>query len=294
MYSATWTPGASTWTPDPRRRQEKHIPRPAAYTPIGDIMKRLPALLLLLLLLPACASRSAAPAAAPAAPSSAKYVALTFDDGPSPRCTPQLLDGLRELGAKATFFVVGCQAVKDPDIVRRIADEGHQVGNHSYDHAALDRLTPAQALADLEKNDALLRELLGKNLGEGSTIAPPLSGAALDMLKIGRGVFVNSNLLAMARGGITIGDHARIAANVQLLSNNHDPYDLDVLTCKPVEIGDYAWIGAGATVLPGVRVGRHAVIGAASVVTKDVPDYAVAVGNPARVIKMLDKEKIED
>lgn len=82
------------------------------------------------------------------------------------------------------------------------------------------------------------------------------------MLKIGRGVFVNSNLLAMARGGITIGDHARIAANVQLLSNNHDPYDLDVLTCKPVEIGDYARIGAGATVLPGVRVGRHAVIGA--------------------------------
>ena len=125
------------------------------------MMKRLSALLLLLLLLPACASRSAAPAAAPAAPSSAKYVALTFDDGPSPRCTPQLLDGLRELGAKATFFVVGCQAVKDPDIVRRIADEGHQVGNHSYDHAALDRLTPAQALADLEKNDALLRELLG-------------------------------------------------------------------------------------------------------------------------------------
>ena len=125
------------------------------------MMKRLPALLLLLLLLPACASRSAAPVAAPAAPSPAKYVALTFDDGPSPRCTPQLLDGLRELGAKATFFVVGCQAVKDPDIVRRIADEGHQVGNHSYDHAALDRLTPAQALADLEKNDALLRELLG-------------------------------------------------------------------------------------------------------------------------------------
>lgn len=66
------------------------------------------------------------------------------------------------------------------------------------------------------------------------------------------------------------------------------------LTCKPVEIGDYAWIGAGATVLPGVRVGRHAVVGAASVITKDVPDYAVAVGNPAKVIKMLDKEKFQE
>ena len=83
-------------------------------------------------------------------------------------------------------------------------------------------------------------------------------------------------------------------ANVQLISNNHDPYDLNVLTCKPVEIGDYAWIGAGATVLPGVCIGRHAIIGAASVVTKDVPDYAVAVGNPAKVIKMLDKEKFKE
>ena len=91
-----------------------------------------------------------------------KYVALTFDDGPSPRCTPRLLDGLAALGAKATFFVVGCQTVKDPDIVQRIAAEGHQVGNHSYDHADLHSLTAAQALADLEKNDALLRELLGE------------------------------------------------------------------------------------------------------------------------------------
>ncbi len=122
-------------------------------------MKRLLPALLLLLLLPACTRADAPAASASADPP--KYVALTFDDGPSPRCTPQLLDGLRDLGAKATFFVVGCQAVKDPDIVRRIADEGHQVGNHSYDHAALDKLTPAQALADLEKNDALLRELLG-------------------------------------------------------------------------------------------------------------------------------------
>lgn len=122
-------------------------------------MKRLLSALLLLLLLPACTRADAPAASASADPP--KYVALTFDDGPFPRCTPQLLDGLRDLGAKATFFVVGCQAVKDPDIVRRIADEGHQVGNHSYDHAALDQLTSAQALADLEKNDALLRELLG-------------------------------------------------------------------------------------------------------------------------------------
>lgn len=168
-------------------------------------------------------------------------------------------------------------------------------------HSA-DRQRSAQLLFRLnhtlpfsEEYNALLRELLGKNLGEGSTIAPAAQRRGAGICEDRQGRFLSTPICWRWRGaGITIGDHAGIAANVQLLSNNHDPYDLDVLTCKPVEIGDYAWIGAGATVLPGVRVGRHAVIGAASVVTKDVPDYAVAVGNPARVIKMLDKEKIED
>lgn len=67
-----------------------------------------------------------------------------------------------------------------------------------------------------------------------------------------------------------------------------------ILTCKPVLIREYAWVGAGATILPGVSIGRHAIVGAGSVVTKDVPDYAVAVGNPAKVIKMLDKEKFQE
>lgn len=127
-------------------------------------MKRtLCALLALLLCLSACALREqAAPVSGQTPQDTLTYVALTFDDGPSSRCTPRLLDGLAELGAKATFFVVGCQAVKDPDIVQRIAAEGHQVGNHSYDHADLHSLTPEEALADLEKNDALLQELLGE------------------------------------------------------------------------------------------------------------------------------------
>ena len=116
----------------------------------------------------------------------------------------------------------------------------------------------------------------------------------IDAGNVKKGVFINSNLLAMARGGITIEDGAQIAANVQLISNNHDSYDLAVLTCKPVLIKKAAWIGAGATILPGVSVGKHAVVGAASVVTKDVPDYAVAVGNPAKVIKYLDPDQFED
>lgn len=142
-----------------------------------------------------------------------------------------------------------------------------------------------------EEYNNLIKELFGTNLNEGSTIIAPINGACVGNMKIGKNVLINSNLLAMARGGITIEDNVMIAANVQLLSNNHDPYDLYILPCKPVLIKESAWIGAGATILPGVCVGKHSIVGAASVVTKDVPDYAVVVGNPAKVIKMLDKEK---
>ena len=145
-----------------------------------------------------------------------------------------------------------------------------------------------------EEYQTILKELFGANLGEGSYVAAPISGSCVSSMKIGKNVFINSGLLAMARGGITIEDEARIAANVQLITNNHDPYDLDILPCKPILICKSAWIGAGATILPGVRVGKHAVVGAAAVVTKDVPDYAVAVGNPAKVVKMLEKERFQD
>ena len=139
-----------------------------------------------------------------------------------------------------------------------------------------------------EEYQQILTELFGDRLGEGSSIAPPFSGAAIDKLKIGSRVFINSNCLAMSRGGITIGDDVQIAANVQLLSNNHDPYDRMVLTCKPIVIGRGAWIGAGASILPGVTIGKYAIVGAASVVTHSVGDYEVVVGSPAKVIKTLD------
>lgn len=145
-----------------------------------------------------------------------------------------------------------------------------------------------------DEYNKLLKELFGDNLGENSYVSAPISGACVSTMKIGNDVFINSNLLAMARGGITIEDGVQIAANVQLISNNHDPYDLSILTCKPVLIKKAAWIGAGATILPGVCVGKHAIVGAASVVTKDVPDYAVVVGNPAKVIKYLDADKFND
>ena len=139
----------------------------------------------------------------------------------------------------------------------------------------------------------LQREIFKDKIGEGSRVMSPLTAVRPNQVTIGKNVVVMNGCLMMSAGTITIDDDVRIAANTQLVSNNHDPYNRDVITCKPVHICKGAWVGAGSTILPGVTIGKYAIVGAASVVTKDVPDYAVAVGNPAKVIKYLDKEKFE-
>lgn len=138
---------------------------------------------------------------------------------------------------------------------------------------------------------ALLKELFRENLGENSYLTAPLQGVCFERMKIGCNVFINSNLLVMGRGGIVIEDDVQIAPNVQLITNNHDIYERYLLLCKPIHIKKGAWIGAGATILPGVCIGQYAVVGAGSVVTHDVNDYEVVAGNPARVMKTLEAGK---
>ena len=141
---------------------------------------------------------------------------------------------------------------------------------------------------------SLMKELFYNQIGENSVVYNQLTVVLPKNVTIGSGVTVMNGALMMAAGGITIEDNVMIAANVQLISNNHDPYDRQILTCKPVLIKYGAWVGAGATILPGVTVGKYAIIGANSVVNKDIPDYAVAVGSPAKVVKYLDKEKFKE
>lgn len=145
-----------------------------------------------------------------------------------------------------------------------------------------------------EEWSALMGQIFEGRIGKNSWVMTPLTAVRPNSVTIGDNVGVMNGCLMMSAGTITIEDDVRVAANVQIITNNHDPYDRDVITCKPVVLRRGAWIGAGSTILPGVTVGRYAIVGAASVVTKDVPDYAVAVGNPARVIKYLDKERFCD
>lgn len=142
-----------------------------------------------------------------------------------------------------------------------------------------------------DEYNALVRELFGACLGEGGWVMPGLTGVCFDRVKIGRGVMIMNNCLMMARGGITIDDGAMIAANAQLISNNHDLHDRQILRCKPVHIGKNAWVGAGATILPGVTIGDNAVVAAGAVVTKDVAPNTIVGGNPAKFIKEIPEKQ---
>ena len=88
-------------------------------------------------------------------------IALTFDDGPDPRTTPRILATLRRHDAKATFFVVGSQVERHPALLRRIVEEGHTIGNHSYDHADMSYLPPAQIRLELLRTQKAVDKALG-------------------------------------------------------------------------------------------------------------------------------------
>ncbi|WP_252031368.1 sugar O-acetyltransferase [Vibrio sp. SCSIO 43135] len=108
-------------------------------------------------------------------------------------------------------------------------------------------------------------------------------------IKVGKNFYMNTNGVILDCGKVTIGDFVMIGPNVTLCTAGHP---LDAKTrytyeefAKPIHISDKVWIGANVIVLPGVTIGERAVVGAGSVVTKDVPADTVVVGNPARIVK---------
>lgn len=91
-----------------------------------------------------------------------KLIAITFDDGPHPIYTPQLLEIFDAVGGKATFFMVGEEMQKHRDLVKKVYDVGHEIGNHTYTHPHLSKLSMEQCLDEIERNENLVEELVGQ------------------------------------------------------------------------------------------------------------------------------------
>lgn len=136
----------------------------------------------------------------------------------------------------------------------------------------------------------LFGELTGREIDEGFGLFPPFFSDCGKNIKVGKNVFINSGCCFQDQGGIEIGDDSLIGQQVVIATLNHDldPSKRKDMIPKPVKIGKRVWVGAHATILPGVEIGDNAVIAAGAVVTKNVPENAVVAGVPARVIKRIE------
>jgi maltose O-acetyltransferase len=152
-----------------------------------------------------------------------------------------------------------------------------------------ERYNATGALAHPERTE-ILRELLG-HLGEDVTINPTLRVDYGYPISIGDRTFINYDAILMDCARITIGADVQIGPRVQLVTALHplDPALRRTLveSAQPITVGDGVWLASGAIVCPGVTIGANTVVGAGSVVVKDLPAGVLAVGNPCRVVRQL-------
>ena len=142
----------------------------------------------------------------------------------------------------------------------------------------------------------LLNKLLA-NMGENCYIEPPLHANWGCHTHLGNNVYANFNLTLVDDTDIYIGDSVMLGPNVVLATAGH-PMDPELRRLvyqfnQPIHIGNNVWLGAGVIVLPGVTIGDNSVVGAGSVVTKDIPANVVAVGNPCRILREINEHDRE-
>ena len=141
--------------------------------------------------------------------------------------------------------------------------------------------------ADQEARRRFLRELFGSG-GESVWMQPPFYCDYGSNIRLGERVFFNFNCVVLDGCQVTVGDFTMFGPAVQIYTASH-PMNVELRRKlefgKPIEIGSDVWVGGGTIICPGVKIGSKTVIGAGSVVTRDVPDGVVAAGNPCRVIR---------
>jgi maltose O-acetyltransferase len=152
----------------------------------------------------------------------------------------------------------------------------------------------ARLNATLESQPVERRRILIELLGAGGDdvwMQPPFQCDYGANIRLGKRCFFNFNCVVLDVCAVTIGDHAIFGPAVQIYAATH-PLDATLRRTqesgKPVDIGSDVWVGGGAIICPGVRIGSRSVIGAGSVVTRDIPDDVFAAGNPCRVIRPID------
>lgn len=140
-----------------------------------------------------------------------------------------------------------------------------------------------------EEVRALFAELTGKPVDESFMMFPPFYTDCGLNISVGKGVFINACCNFQDQGGITIGDGSLIGHKAVLATLNHGlaAHDRGTLYPAPIRIGKNVWVGASATILPGVTIGDNAVIAAGAVVTKDVAPDTIVGGVPARVLRTV-------
>lgn len=145
------------------------------------------------------------------------------------------------------------------------------------------------ASTDINMMRERLSEIIGRPIDMSTTVFIPFYTNFGKHITLGKHIFINHDCTFLDMGGITIEDEVQLGPKVSLITENHpvDPALRKHLDLKAILIKRNAWIGAGATILPGVTIGENAIVAAGAVVNRDVPDNCIVGGVPAKIIKTI-------
>ena len=147
--------------------------------------------------------------------------------------------------------------------------------------------------SDMKRREELIRKIFGK-VGKNPYVEPNIFCGFGWNIEVGDHFFANNNCVFVDPGKITFGDYVFIAPQCGFYTAGHpldtQQRDAGLEIAKPIRVGSHVWFGGGVKVLPGVTIGSNVVIGAGSVVTKDIPDGVLAYGNPCRVIRPITED----